>query len=82
MVAVGWPVLAGEEQAAPGVGEEALVALRAPAALADQQLVELGGVGGPDDVGGLAGVQAQWGDGGEVGDEEAHVRGAAAYRER
>jgi hypothetical protein len=37
------------------------------------RLVELGGVGGPDDVGGLAGVDAQRGDGGEAGDEAAHV---------
>ena len=36
----------------PGVGQEVLVALRAPAALADQQLVELGGVGGPGRPGG------------------------------
>src|SRR6516225_4109306 len=70
-------VLAGEEQAPPGVGEEALVLLRGPAALADQQLVGFGGVGGPDDVGGLAGVKAQRRDGGEVGDEAAHVGGAA-----
>ena len=39
----------------PAVGEEVLVALRGPAALADQELVHLGGVGGPDDVCGLAG---------------------------
>src|SRR5580693_6867393 len=77
LAAGGCPVLAGEEQAVPGVGEEAFVALRAPAPLADQQLVELGGVGGPDDVGGVAEVQAQRGDGGEVGDEAAHVGGAA-----
>lgn len=50
------PVLVSEEQAVPGVGEEVLVALRGPAALADQELVHLGGVGGPDDVGGLVGV--------------------------
>src|SRR6202021_2100914 len=54
-------VLVGKESAAPGVGEEALVALRGPAALADEELVHLGGVGGPDVVGGLAGVQAQRG---------------------
>ena len=70
-------VLAGEEQAAPGVGQEALVTLRGPAALPDQQLVHLGGVGGPDDVGGLAGVEAQRGDRGQVGDEAPHVGGAA-----
>ena len=70
-------ILVGEEQAVPGVGEEALVALRGPAALAHEELVHLGGVGGPDDVGGLAGVQAQRVDGSEVGDEAAHVRGAA-----
>jgi hypothetical protein len=51
--------------------------LRAPAALADQELVELGGVGDPDDVGGLVGVQAQRVGGGQVGDKAAHVRGAA-----
>src|ERR1022692_2672503 len=73
----GMPVLLGEEQAAPGVGEEALVTLRAPATLAGQQLIQLDGVGGPHDVGGLLGVQAQRGDGGEVGDEAAHVRCAA-----
>src|SRR5580658_16148 len=72
-----WLGLVGEEQTVPGVGEEALVALRGPAALADQQLIELGGVRGPDDVGGLVGVQAQRVDGGQVGDEAAHVRGAA-----
>jgi hypothetical protein len=55
--------LIGEKQALPGVGEKALVTLRGPAALADQQLVELGGVGGPDDIGGLVGVQAQRRDG-------------------
>ena len=49
-------MLVGEEHAAPGVGEEPLVALRSPATLADQQLVELSGVGGPDDVSGLVGV--------------------------
>jgi hypothetical protein len=63
--------LLGQEQAAPGAGEEALVTLRAPAALADQELVYLGGVGGPHDVSGLVGVQAQRGDGGQVGDEAA-----------
>ena len=47
----------GQEQAPPGIGEEVLVAPRAPAALADQQLVHLGGVAGPHDVGGLARVQ-------------------------
>src|SRR5579859_4590450 len=43
-------VLVCEEQAVPGVGEEVLIASRGPPALADQQLVGLGGVGGPDDV--------------------------------
>ena len=60
LVGISWPlvqaVLLGQEQAVPGVGEEVLVALRGPAALADQELVHLGGVGGPDDVGGLVGV--------------------------
>jgi hypothetical protein len=37
--------LSGEEQASPGVGEEVLVALRAPAALADEF-----GRSGPVDV--------------------------------
>jgi hypothetical protein len=44
-----------DKKAAPGVGEEVLVALQAPAALADQQLVHLGGIGGPHNVGGLVG---------------------------
>ena len=48
--------LVGEEEALPGVGEELFVALRGPAALADEEMVELGGVGGPDDVGGLVGI--------------------------
>src|SRR5580692_7272603 len=74
-----WPdaVLVGEKQTSPGVGEEALVPLRGPAALADQELVELGGVGSPDDVGGLVRVQAQRGDGGQVRNEQAHIRCAA-----
>src|SRR5690349_1214053 len=38
-----------EEQAAPGVGEVPGVALRAPAAGADQQGVVVGRVHGPDD---------------------------------
>ena len=46
--------LPGQEQALPGVGEEALVSVRRPAALADEQLMQLGGVGRPHDVGGLA----------------------------
>ena len=33
--------------------------LRAPAALAEEQLVHFGGVGGPDDVGSPAGVGAK-----------------------
>jgi hypothetical protein len=58
--ASGWPGwLTGEEQAAPGVGEEVLVAFGAPAPLAYQELVELGGVGRPDDVGGVGRVDAQ-----------------------
>src|ERR1700730_114143 len=66
--------LPGQEQAAPGVGEEVLVAFGAPAALAGQQLVELGGVRGPHDVGGFVEIHAQRGDRGEVGHEAAHVR--------
>src|SRR5580700_9261633 len=70
-----WPgQLSGEEQAAPGVGEELLVTFRAPAPLAHEELVELGGVGGPDDVGGVARITAQGGDRGEVSCEQAHLR--------
>src|SRR6266702_1605205 len=68
--------LPGEEQALPAVGEELLVALRGPAALADEQLVQLGGVCGPHDVGGCAGVHSQGGDRGEVGNAPVHVRRA------
>jgi hypothetical protein len=46
-----------------------LVALAGPAALYGEQLVELGRVGGPDDVGGLVRIYPQDRDGGQVGGE-------------
>lgn len=59
------PTPRSEKHAVPGVGEPLFVLGWRPAALVDEEHVELGAVGGPEDVAGVVG--------GEVGSEAACV---------